>query len=315
MKGIILAAGAGTRLSPATLPISKILLPVYDRPMIYYPLCTLMTAGIRDILVITNESDLENFRRTLGDGSQFGIHIEYDVQHVQRGIADALIIGERFIGGDSVCLVLGDNIFYGPGLESLLRKAASFDGGALVFGYRVPDPERFGVVAFDGDMNVTSLEEKPEEPESDYAVVGLYFYDGRASEMAKRLTPSARGELEITDLNRLYLQEGDLHVEIFPEGTKWIDAGTFDSLLMSSTFVCEEERRIGEKILCPEIIAYMSDFISREELEAWLGRNKVNDYFRAIRDVIRLFLVFPLVGLDSSYLTIVNFEVPNAASR
>ena len=288
MKGIILAAGAGTRLSPATLPISKILLPVYDRPMIYYPLCTLMTAGIRDILIITNEADLENFRRTLGDGSQFGIHIEYDVQHVQRGIADALMIGERFIGGDSVCLVLGDNIFYGPGIEPLLRKAASFSDGALVFGYRVPDPERFGVVAFDDRMNVTSLEEKPKDPKSDYAVVGLYFYDGRASEMAKKLTPSDRGELEITDLNRLYLQEGALHVEIFPDGTQWIDAGTFDSLLRSATFVCEEERRVGGKILCPEIIAYMNGFISKEELGAWLDRNKVNDYFKAIREAIRV---------------------------
>lgn len=283
MKGIILAAGKGTRLSPATYPISKILLPIYDRPMVYYPLSTLMMAGIKDILIITNETDLDNFKRTLGDGSQFGIKISYDIQYVQRGISDAFIIAENFIAGDRVCLVLGDNIFQGPSVKGLLKKASEFDGGALVFGFRVPDPERFGVVSFDDDMNVTSLEEKPKNPKSDYAVVGLYFYDGRASEMAKKLKPSARGELEITDLNKMYLEEGNLSVKLFDDDTRWIDAGTFDSLLESSQFVCEEERRLGRKILCPEIIAYENGYVSKEKMIEWLDQNKDNEYFKGIR--------------------------------
>lgn len=283
MKGIILAAGKGTRLSPATYPISKILLPIYDRPMVYYPLSTLMMAGIKDILIITNETDLDNFKRTLGDGSQFGIRISYDIQYVQRGISDAFIIAEDFIAGDRVCLVLGDNIFQGPSVKDLLNKASEFDGGALVFGFRVPDPERFGVVAFDDDMNVTSLEEKPKNPKSNYAVVGLYFYDGRASEMAKKLKPSARGELEITDLNKMYLEEGNLSVKLFDDDTRWIDAGTFDSLLESSQFVCEEEKRLGRKILCPEIIAYENGYVSKEKMIEWLDQNKDNEYFKGIR--------------------------------
>lgn len=283
MKGIILAAGKGTRLSPATYPISKILLPIYDRPMVYYPLSTLMMAGIKDILIITNETDLDNFKRTLGDGSQFGIKISYDIQYVQRGISDAFIIAEDFIDGDRVCLVLGDNIFQGPSVKDLLKKASEFDGGALVFGFRVPDPERFGVVSFDDDMNVTSLEEKPKNPKSNYAVVGLYFYDGRASEMAKMLKPSARGELEITDLNKMYLEEGNLSVKLFDDDTRWIDAGTFDSLLESSQFVCEEERRLGRKILCPEIIAYENGYVSKEKMIEWLDQNKDNEYFKGIR--------------------------------
>lgn len=283
MKGIILAAGKGTRLSPATYPISKILLPIYDRPMAYYPLSTLMMAGIKDILIITNETDLDNFKRTLGDGSQFGIKISYMIQYVQRGISDAFLIAENFIAGEKVCLILGDNIFQGPSVKGLLEKASKFEGGALVFGFRVPDPERFGVVAFDDDMNVTSLEEKPKNPKSDYAVVGLYFYDGRASDMAKKLKPSARGELEITDLNKLYLEEGNLSVKLFDDDTKWIDAGTFDSLLESSQFVYEEERRLGKKILCPEIVAYENGYISKQELIQWLDQNKDNEYFNGIR--------------------------------
>jgi len=283
LKGIILAAGKGTRLSPATLPISKILLPIYDRPMVYYPLSTLMMAGIKDILIITNESDLHNFKRTLGDGSQFGIHIQYDIQYVQRGISDAFIIAEDFIAGDRVCLVLGDNIFYGPNVESILKQASEYQGGALVFGFKVPDPERFGVVAFDKDQNVTSLEEKPKNPKSNYAVVGLYFYDGKASQKAKTLKPLARGELEITDLNKIYLEEGSLKVELFDDDTEWIDAGTFDSLLESSQFVASEEKRVGRKILCPEIIAYENGFVSKEKMEEWIDSNKKNEYFEGVR--------------------------------
>ncbi|MBR6911022.1 MAG: glucose-1-phosphate thymidylyltransferase RfbA [Candidatus Methanomethylophilaceae archaeon] len=283
MKGIILAAGKGTRLSPATFPISKILLPVYDRPMIYYPLSTLMMAGIKEILIITNESDLPNFKRTLRDGSQFGISIQYTIQYVQRGISDAFLIAEDFIDGDRVCLILGDNIFYSPGIEGPLEKASASDVPALVFGYRVHDPERFGVVEFDKGMNVLSLEEKPKNPKSNYAVVGLYFYDGRSSEMAKKLTPSARGELEITDLNKLYLEEGGLQVALLDDDTDWFDAGTSEALLQSSQFIYDEEKRVGKKILCPETIAYRKGFITRDQLVQWLDSNKDNEYFGAIR--------------------------------
>ena len=283
MKGIILAAGAGTRLSPATLPISKILLPVYDRPMIYYPLNSLISAGIKDILIITNESDLPNFKRTLGDGSQFGVNIQYEIQYVQRGISDAFIIGEEFIGNNSVCLILGDNIFYGPKMDDLMKEAGKLTSGATVFGMPVPDPERFGVVAFDENMKVTSIEEKPKQPKSNYAVVGLYFYDNNVSKMAKLLKPSARGELEITDLNKLYLEEGKLQVKLFDEDTKWIDAGTFDSLLESSTFICNEEKKIGQKILCPEITAYRKGFVTKERILDWISKNKANEYFLKIK--------------------------------
>ena len=286
MKGIILAAGAGTRLSPATFPISKILLPIYDRPMIYYPLSTLMMAGIKDILIITNEKDLENFKRTLGNGSQFGIKIEYDIQYVQRGISDAFIIAKEWIGNDSVSLILGDNIFYGDNIEELMRKAVSKRNGATIFGYPVPDPERFGVVGFDENMNVTSLEEKPSNPKSNYAAVGLYFYDNRVCSIAKTLKPSARGELEITDLNNIYLKENELSVILFDDRTKWIDAGTFDSLLESSTFIANEERRKGRKILCPEIIAYKKGFVSREQILDWISKNKENEYFLSVKKEI-----------------------------
>ena len=286
MKGIILAAGAGTRLSPATAPISKILLPVYDRPMIYYPLATLMTAGIRDILVITSESDRPNFERTLGDGSKFGVRISYEVQHVQRGISDAFIIGREFIDGDRVALILGDNIFHDDGMASVLKEAASSESGATVFGYRVPDPERFGVAEFDASMNVVSLEEKPAVPKSDYAVVGLYFYDGTVCDRADTLEPSARGELEITDLNRLYLEDGDLSIRIIPEDAEWVDAGTFESLLESSEYVRDTERRLGRKILCPEIVALEKGWIGAEEMAAYLESQKDNGYFGGIRKAL-----------------------------
>lgn len=286
MKGIILAAGAGTRLSPATAPISKILLPVYDRPMIYYPLATLMTAGIRDILVITSESDRPNFERTLGDGSKFGVRISYEVQHVQRGISDAFIIGREFIDGDRVALILGDNIFHDDGMASVLKEAASSESGATVFGYRVPDPERFGVAEFDASMNVVSLEEKPAVPKSDYAVVGLYFYDCTVCDRADTLEPSARGELEITDLNRLYLEDGDLSIRIIPEDAEWVDAGTFESLLESSEYVRDTERRLGRKILCPEIVALEKGWIGAEEMAAYLESQKDNGYFGGIRKAL-----------------------------
>ncbi len=286
MKGIILAAGAGTRLSPATAPISKILLPVYDRPMVYYPLATLMTAGIRDILVITSESDRPNFERTLGDGSKFGVRISYEVQHVQRGISDAFIIGREFIDGDRVALILGDNIFHDDGMASVLKEAASSESGATVFGYRVPDPERFGVAEFDASMNVVSLEEKPAVPKSDYAVVGLYFYDGTVCDRADTLEPSARGELEITDLNRLYLEDGDLSIRIIPEDAEWVDAGTFESLLESSEYVRDTERRLGRKILCPEIVALEKGWIGAEEMAAYLESQKDNGYFGGIRKAL-----------------------------
>ena len=248
MKGIILAAGQGTRLYPASLPISKILLSIYDKPMIYYPLSTLMLAEIRDILIITNEADYDNFRKLLGDGSQFGLHIEYKIQYVQKGIADAFIIAEDFIDGDDVALILGDNIFHGHGFSTLMKNAIRNNIGATVFGYTVKDPERFGVVEFDENKKVISLEEKPSSPKSDYAVTGLYFYDGKVCEYAKQLTPSARGELEITDLNKIYLEKGTLNVEILGRGFAWLDTGTHDSMLQASNFVQSMELNKGEKI-------------------------------------------------------------------
>lgn len=288
MKGIILAAGAGTRLSPATLPISKILLPIYDRPMIYYPLSTLLMAGIKEILIITSERDLQNFKNTLGDGSQFGVKIEYMIQYVQRGISDAFIIAEDWINGEKVSLILGDNIFYGEKIEQLIEDAASNNEHATIFGYYVKDPERFGVVAFDEKMKVTSLEEKPKEPKSNYAAVGLYFYDDKACTLSKTLKPSKRGELEITDLNIEYLKKDELSVRLFDDDTKWIDAGTFDSLLESSIFVRNEEKRLGKKILCPEIIAFKKGFVSKEKMSQWISSNKSNEYFNAIKKELDL---------------------------
>ncbi len=282
MKGILLAAGSGTRLSPATFPVSKILLPIYDRPMVYYPLSTLIMAGVDHVLVITNEFDLDNFKRTLGDGSQFGIKIEYAIQYVQRGIADAFIIAEDWIAGEKVVLILGDNIFYGDNLESLYSKAASMDSGAVIFGIPVPDPERFGVIGFDDKGNVTSLEEKPEHPKSNYASVGLYFYDGKVCSIAKEIKPSKRGELEITDVNSRYLENDDLSALFFDDETEWIDAGTFDSLLESSNLIARKEKKLGRKILCPELVAYKKGFITKEKLSEWIAKNKKNEYYEMI---------------------------------
>jgi glucose-1-phosphate thymidylyltransferase len=287
MKGIILAAGAGTRLYPASIPISKILLPIYDKPMIYYPLSTLMLAGIREVLIITNETDYENFKKLLGDGSQLGMNIEYKIQYIQRGIADAFIIAQDFIGDDDVALILGDNIFHGFGFSTMMKNAISSNHGATVFGYRVKDPERFGVVEFDENKKVLSLEEKPAHPKSKYAVTGLYFYDNKVCEYAKSLEPSARGELEITDLNKIYLEKGKLNVEILGRGFTWLDTGTHDSMLQASNFIQSMELNKGEKIACLEEIAYHQNFISSKKLleEISIYGNK-NGYYNYIKEVI-----------------------------
>ena len=287
MKGIILAGGAGTRLYPASQPISKILLPIYDKPMIYYPLSTLMLAGIKDILIITNEIDYDNFIKLLGDGSQFGLNLSYKIQYVQKGIADAFLIGEDFIDGDDVALILGDNIFHGHGFSTLMKTAISRNNGATVFGYTVKDPERFGVVEFDNNRRAISLEEKPKQPKSNYAVTGLYFYDNQVCDFAKQLKPSARGELEITDLNKIYLEKGLLNVEILGRGFAWLDTGTHDSMLQASVFVQTMELNKGVKISCLEEIAYNQGFISKEELLGKIekyGHN--NEYYNYVRNVI-----------------------------
>jgi glucose-1-phosphate thymidylyltransferase len=286
VKGIILAGGAGTRLHPVTLATSKQLLPVYDKPMIYYPLSILMLAGIREILIITTPTDQAAFERVLGDGSRWGIELTYAVQPAPEGLAQAFIIGEEFLSGDAACLVLGDNIFYGTGLVNMLRSArdAATAGGAVVFGYKVRDPERYGVVEFDDSGSVLSIEEKPSNPRSHYAVTGLYFYDNRVCEMAKRVEPSARGELEITTLNNLYLAEGALSVRVMSRGMAWLDTGTPDSLMEAGSFVQTIEKRQGQKVACLEEIAYVMGYIDEGALrDATAGTS--SDYYKYLLDL------------------------------
>lgn len=289
MKGIVLAGGAGTRLYPASQPISKILLPIYDKPMIYYPLSTLMLAGIKDILIITNEIDYDNFIKLLGDGSQYGLNLSYKIQYVQRGIADAFLIAEDFIAGDDVALVLGDNIFHGHGFSTIMKNAIKNNNGATVFGYTVKDPERFGVVEFDENRKAISLEEKPVMPKSNYAVTGLYFYDDKVCEYAKQLKPSARGELEITDLNKIYLEKGLLNVEILGRGFAWLDTGTHDSMLQASVFVQTMELNKGVKIACLEEIAYNQGFILKDALLKQIEKYGLkNEYYNYVRSVLSI---------------------------
>jgi len=280
MKGIILAGGSGTRLFPVTIPVSKQLLPVYDKPMIYYPLSVLMLAHIRDILIITTPQDSSSFEKLLGDGSQFGVCLNYAIQENPNGLAEAFIIGEDFIKNDSVCLILGDNIFYGQGLVDKLRSAAQRTDKATIFGYYVNNPERYGVAEFDKDMNVISLEEKPTNPKSNYAVTGLYFYDNDVIDIAKNITPSARGELEITDVNKTYLARKKLMLEILGRGYAWLDTGTYGSLLEAGSFVEVIERRQGLKIACLEEIAYGLGFIDREQLLKQADNLKNSQYGR-----------------------------------
>jgi glucose-1-phosphate thymidylyltransferase len=284
MKGIILAGGSGTRLYPITMGISKQLMPIYDKPMIYYPLSTLMLAGIKEILIITTPEDQQQFQRLLKDGGQWGCHIQYEIQQKPNGLAQAFVIGEKFIGKDSVALVLGDNIFYGSGFSDLLQKSANPDG-AVIFAYPVSDPERYGVVEFDKELKAVSIEEKPAQPKSNYAVPGLYFYDNSVVEIAKNIDPSPRGEYEITDVNRKYLQDKKLRVAVLNRGFAWLDTGTFDSLHDASEFVRVIEKRQGFKVGCLEEIAYRMHFITKEQLNTLAKKFEKSGYGKYLRNI------------------------------
>lgn len=289
MKGIVLAGGAGLRLHPSTIVVSKQLLPIYDKPMIYHPISVLMLAGIRDILIISTPVDLHHFERLLGDGSRFGVKFTYKEQPSPDGLAQAFILGEEFIGDDDVALVLGDNIFYGDGFSGTLKNVVSKiskDGGSMVFGYLVKDPQRFGVVEFDENGKAVSIEEKPENPKSNYAVTGLYFYDNKVIEYAKNLKPSSRGELEITDLNNIYLQKGELSVELLGRGFAWLDTGTHHSLLQASQYVQTIEENQGIKIACLEEVAYRMGYVTKEDLAKDIANYKNNDYYNYVKNVI-----------------------------
>ena len=289
MKGIVLAGGAGTRLYPSTMVVSKQLLPIYDKPMIYHPISVLMLAGIKDILIISTPQDLPNFKKLLKDGSNYGVKFSYKEQPSPDGLAQAFILGDEFIGDDCAALILGDNIFYGPGFSGMLRNAVKRtqnSGGATVFGYQVKDPERFGVVSFDEKGKAQTIEEKPEKPKSNYAVTGLYFYDNSVVQKAKNLKPSQRGELEITDLNRLYLEQNNLNVEILGRGFAWLDTGTHHSLLQASQYVHTIEENQGIKIACLEEVAYRMGFVTKEELQIQTQQYKNNEYFNYIKRII-----------------------------
>ena len=285
MKGIILAGGYGTRLYPVTKSISKHLLPVYDKPLIYYPLSVLMLAGIRDILIISTPRDIPLYEELLGDGSQIGLSFTYAVQEKAGGLAEAFIVGEKFIGTDSVALILGDNIFYGQHFSDLLKKAGALKKGAVIFGYYVKDPRAYGVVEFDADQKAVSIEEKPAKPKSNYAVPGLYFYDNSVVEIAKGITPSARGELEITDVNRVYLKKGELNVMVFGRGMAWLDAGTHDSLLEAANFIEAIQKRQGLYVACLEEIAYHQGYITKNQLKNLAKGMNTTEYGHYIRDI------------------------------
>ncbi len=289
MKGIVLAGGAGTRLHPSTIAVSKQLIPVYDKPMVYHPISVLMLAGIRDILIISTPQDLPNFKKLLGDGEAYGVKFSYVEQPSPDGLAQAFILGEEFIGQDNVALILGDNIFYGDGFSAKLKRASENAncGKATVFGYQVKDAHRFGVVEFDNNGNVISIEEKPQNPKSDYAVTGLYFYDNKVVEYAKSLKPSPRGELEITDLNNVYLANGNLNVELLGRGFAWLDTGTHHSLLQASQFVHSVEENQGIKIACLEEVAYRMGFVNKETLQKHISKYKNNEYFNYVANIIK----------------------------